>query len=219
MKLLFKILGITFSLVFLFSILFLIWGDSIESKFANIEYLEQYNSFAWIVADLLLIADLILPIPATPIMAALGKIYGPVYGSLFAIIGSASAGITGYWLARAFGKSGVKLISSDDEIEKFRGFFESWGVYAIIISRALPIMPEVMCILAGLSRMSFKKFLVSLLAGTIPVATLLAIAGDSSEYAVLIAVTVPVLLWPIIFAPIIFGKSRKSTEEPETDFN
>jgi len=202
MKLFLKIFGIAFCLALLFSVLYLIWGNNFE-YFGKEEYYREIRSTAWLVADCLLVADLLLPVPATPIMAVLGTIYGPWFGAMFAFAGSAGAGITGFGLARFFGKRGVRLITSEREMEKFHRFFESWGVYAVIVSRALPIMPEVICILAGLSGMSFARFFVALLAGTIPVAGLLAwsgyISGEHAWYAVVLATVIPALLWPLFF--------------------
>lgn len=220
MKLIVKIFGLAVCLALLFSSLYIIWGPQLESRFGERSYYAEFSSTAWLVADGLLVADLIIPIPATPIMAALGALYGPLAGTAFAVIGSATAGVAGYWLAKACGTRGVRLVADEREIARFQSFFEAWGPYAVILSRALPIMPEVISILAGLSRMSFRKFLISLLAGTVPVAAVLAWSGhlsrDHAWYAVLLATVIPALLWPLVFRPFVIktrGRGDRGNEE------
>lgn len=48
----------------------------------------------------LLIVDLLLQVPATGIMAALGSVYGPLTVAVVGVIGSGMAGFLGYSLAR-----------------------------------------------------------------------------------------------------------------------
>ncbi len=219
MKLMLKIFGLAVCLALLFSSLYVIWGPQLESTFGDEAFFSGFTSTAWLVADGLLVADLVLPIPATPIMAALGAVYGPLAGTAFAVIGSATAGIAGYWLAKACGNRGVRFIADERELARFQAFFEAWGPYAVILSRALPIMPEVISILAGLSRMSFRKFLISLLAGTIPVAAVLAWSGhlsrDHAWYAVLLATVLPAVLWPLVFRPFVIKSNVRCIHDPE----
>ena len=213
MKLVLRILVVAVVLALLFAASFALWGDRFEALFSQekcVEWFEGARPVAWLIAIGLLIADLLLPIPATGAMAALGAVYGVALGAAIGAAGSMLAGLVGYGLARLAGKKGVRRIASDSEIERFRSFFDRWGGAGVIVSRTLPILPEVMSILAGLARMSFPRFLVALLLGTIPTATLFAWIGAVSKaqpwWGILAAAILPLLLWPVFLWTIRRGE-------------
>jgi uncharacterized membrane protein YdjX (TVP38/TMEM64 family) len=199
-----KILLITVGLSLVFAASFGLWGDRFEMIFNQqvcAQWFTEIRTWAWAAGIGLLIADLLLPIPATGIMAALGSVYGIWLGGLIAATGSAGAGLTGYGLARLAGRKGIRWLASDEELVRFKTFFDRWGGWGIIISRILPILPEVMTILAGLARMDLKRFNAALLLGTLPTSFLFAFLGHASRndpgYGIFAAVALPLLLWPI----------------------
>ncbi len=95
----------------------------------------------------------------------------------------------------------VDVTATDEELERFQSFFDRWGGAAIIGSRILPILPEVVTILAGIAGMHPVRFIVSLLLGTIPTALLFSWIGYASRstpsYGMGLAVLIPLLLWPL----------------------
>ncbi|MBC2710203.1 MAG: TVP38/TMEM64 family protein [Desulfosarcina sp.] len=204
MKLATKILLMAGGLGLLFAATFGLWGshfDLLFSQQACAQWFKEIRTWAWAVGIGLLISDLVLPIPATGIMAALGSVYGVWLGGLIAAVGSTGAGFAGYGLAKLVGRKGARLLATDAELERFKIFFDRWGGWGIIISRMLPILPEVMTILAGLARMDLKKFTAALLLGTIPTCGLFAFLGHASRsdpgYGIVTAVALPLLLWPV----------------------
>ena len=204
MKLIIKIIILFLIFALFFILTYFVIGDRIEILFTPekcIGWFSSAKSYAWMAGILLLISDILLPVPATGIMAALGAVYGLWQGAVINLIGSTGAGIIGYAAARYIGKRGSHFIASEEEIKKFSLFFDQWGPYAIIISRVMPILPEVIAILAGLSRMKFIRFLAALLGGTIPVSFLFSWMGTYSGFApgtgIIVAIILPALVWPI----------------------
>ena len=204
MRLTLKILAIAVVLAALFAAPFALWGDWFKTVFSRDECVEWFRSVrhvAWLIAIGLLIADLLLPVPATGVMAALGVVYGMWMGAAVGAAGSVLAALLGYGLARLAGRSGSRWIADEGEVRRFRAFFDRWGGAGVIVSRVLPILPEVMSILAGLAPMRFGRFLGALLLGTIPVAILFAGLGSASAeapwYGIGAAVLLPLILWPV----------------------
>lgn len=198
----FFILFIVLSLFFI--LLYELAGQEFESLFNQekcIEWFTRIKPVAWLIGILLLISDIVTPVPATGIMAALGAVYGLGLGTLFSVMGSAGAGLIGYGVARALGEKGSRWIADEKEIQRFKAFFDQWGGYAVILSRATPILPEVISILAGLSRMKFSRFLSALLAGTIPTSFLFSWMGSYPGFpfgiGLVLALFMPVLFWPL----------------------
>ncbi|HSG54406.1 MAG TPA: VTT domain-containing protein, partial [Paracoccaceae bacterium] len=151
---------------------FVLFGDRIEAAFADggtLAFLSSYGRYAWAVAVALLILDLILPIPTSAIMAALGMIYGPLLGGTIAGLGSIVAGLTGYGLCRALGRPMALWLSGAGGLRRGQEIFDGpLGGWLIALSRWLPILPEVLACLAGVSRMRFPVFLAALVCGSLP---------------------------------------------------
>ena len=69
----------------------------------------------------------------------------------------------------------------------------------VALSRALPILPEVISCTAGLVRMPFRRFVVALACGSVPMGFLFAAIGNSGRdapgWAVALSVVIPGVLW------------------------
>ena len=89
-------------LVFLtlsFVVPFLIWGSAFEDAFPRDgEWLKEWGRWAWLIAIILLIFDLLLPIPGTAVMVTLGLVYGPILGGIIGSLGSVISGYLAYVL-------------------------------------------------------------------------------------------------------------------------
>ncbi len=198
-----KIFFIILLLAIIFTASFALWGEQfnlIFSQQACTDLFHRIKPYAWLLGIALLLGDIILPIPASGVMAALGSVYGLWLGILFSITGSAAAGFTGYVLARFAGRKIPSLFADQSELDRFQRFFNRWGGSAIIVSRAMPIMPEVMTILAGLAGMSLGRFTIALFLGTVPTSFLFVFLGAYSRnepvWGVGIAVIIPLFIWP-----------------------
>ena len=222
MRLILKVLAIALLLAIVFAAAFALWGDWFETVFSQercVEWFQSVRGVAWLVAIALLIADLLLPIPATGVMTALGVVYGTWLGAAVGATGSALAALLGYGLARLGGQAGSRWIADEEEVRRFRAFFDRWGGAGIIVSRMLPILPEVMSILAGLAPMRFGRFLAALLLGTIPAAILFAWLGSASAkapwYGTIAAVLLPLVLWPILLLIVRRRGGLASSDEEQ----
>jgi uncharacterized membrane protein YdjX (TVP38/TMEM64 family) len=58
--------------------------------------LRGYGSWAWALGIALIWADVLLPIPQTAVIAALGIIYGSLLGGLLGSFGLITGGLLGY---------------------------------------------------------------------------------------------------------------------------
>jgi uncharacterized membrane protein YdjX (TVP38/TMEM64 family) len=148
---------------------------------------------------LLLLVDLLLPIPGTIVMSALGVVYGFWIGGLIATIGSMLAGILGYGVGRFFDEKFAKRWLGEKDFEKGRSLFDKSGAWVVAVSRALPILPEVIACMAGLLRMPFGKFVIALACGSIPMGFLFAWIGaigrDQPAWGLAFSLGVPAVLW------------------------
>lgn len=194
-----------FALIFIpgliMALIFVVLGDNFESAWSNEQFISKYGKAdnAWAYAVALMFSDLLLPIPASGIMSAIGSIYGFNFGLLINFSGSFGSGIFAYFLAKNFGQKASQKLCSPEELNEFKGYFDKYGSYAIICSRLLPILPEVLAITAGLTKMNFKKFTLSLFLGSMAVSILFTTIGvqtkNTPTSGIVLSVVIPLLLW------------------------
>jgi uncharacterized membrane protein YdjX (TVP38/TMEM64 family) len=179
-----------------------LFGESLEEAW-NVERLAEkfvsVKSWAWLLGILLLLADLLLPIPGTVVMSALGAVYGFWLGGILAAFGSMLAGMLGYGVGRFFNERFARKWLGDKDFEKGKSLFEKSGAWVVAMSRALPILPEVLACMAGLLRMSFGKFVIALACGSVPMGFLFAWIGmvgrEEPAWGLAFSLGVPALLW------------------------
>lgn len=180
---------------------YFLWHEPMDAYFASADYqnwLASVRSYAWLVGIGLLVADLFLPVPAGPVMATLGTIYGTVLGGIIGAVGSILAGLIAYGLARWVGRRAARLLASEQDLADFQRFFDTWGGGGIIATRVLPVVPEVLTFLAGLARMHFGRFCLALVLGALPTSFLLAWVGQAagtSSSLLLVLTLIPLALW------------------------
>lgn len=180
----------------------MLWGGRWEDQFTfagSVRWLESAGPWAWAAGILLLVGDLALPVPGTIVISALGYVYGTLLGGLIASAGLMAAGLLGYGLGRLFGEKFARRWLGERDYEKGRRLFARSGGWVVALSRALPILPEVISCTAGLVRMPFRRFTVALACGSVPMGFLFAAIGKAGHetpgWAFGLSLMVPAVLW------------------------
>jgi uncharacterized membrane protein YdjX (TVP38/TMEM64 family) len=181
---------------------FLIWGAGFERSFGRdgaVAWLAGYGRWAGVAGILLLVSDLVLPIPATAVMAALGFVYGPLAGGLIATLGGFLSGALAYLLCRRFGRPAALRLLGPQELIDAERLFARVGGWLVVLSRWLPVFPEVIACMAGLARMPPVPFFAALLCGSAPLGFVFAAIGhagvDHPVLAIALSAGLPPLLW------------------------
>lgn len=196
-----KLVIIAAGIVVLILVPYTLWHEPMDTYFASPEFAAWVASakpYAWAAAIALLVGDLVLPIPASIVVATAGVIYGTFWGGVIGATGSFLAGLVAYWLARLAGRGAGRFLASDEEMANLQEFFDTWGVSGIIASRAMPVVPEVLTFMAGLARMHQRRFVAALAVGAIPTGFLLAWVGSASAASsklLLVLTLIPAGLW------------------------
>jgi uncharacterized membrane protein YdjX (TVP38/TMEM64 family) len=164
--------------------------------------LQKYDSWAWALGIALIWADLVLPVPQTAVIAALGIVYGTLLGGLLGSVGLITGGLLGYGLMRTSARQFVKRFVGPQSLSKMESLFERTGAWAIVVTRSLPYsVPEAMVLLAGLAGMRMGKFAAALTVGSVPTAFAFAAIGagwaDQPVLALVASYVLPILLLPI----------------------
>jgi uncharacterized membrane protein YdjX (TVP38/TMEM64 family) len=181
---------------------FVIWGGELEAALSEkgaASWMRGFGGWAWLVGIGLIAADIALPIPATAVMAALGIIYGPFFGGAVAAVGSVTAGLIGYGICRMVGPHNAQRLAGADGFAQAKSLFDRYGGWIVAGSRWLPILPETISFLAGLTAMSVWRYLVALACGSVPLGFAFATAGYLGADNVLLTLGIcalaPLALW------------------------
>ena len=167
-----------------------------------ISWLKQYGKWAWLAALLLLLCDLILPIPATAVMAALGFVYGPIWGGLIGGGGSFLSGSLAYGGCRLMGRRAAARILGEQDLKKGERLFSKVGGWLVVLSRWLPLFPEVIACMAGLTRMPQRTFHVAMACGSFSLGFVFASVGHSGVENPALALILSALLPPILWLAV-----------------
>ena len=181
---------------------YVVWGEALDATFTAggaRAWMAGYGAAGGLAGAGLLVADLLLPIPSTLVMSALGLAYGTLVGGLYAAAGTVAAGLLAYGLSRWLGRPLAVRLAGADALESGEKLFADGGAWLVAGSRCVPILPEAIACLAGLHRMPFRTFLLALLCGGVPTSFLFAAIGALGQtepaWALALSVVLPLLLW------------------------
>lgn len=200
-----RIVWIGIGLAVLFLIPFFLWDRNFTAWFtgdAAIQWIRGWGALGWLAVIVLLLLDIVLPVPGTAVMSAAGFLYGTFVGGIVCSVGAILSGLTAYVLCRRLGQGFAEKLAGPKDLEKGRIVFERNGILLIAVSRSLPLLAEVGACLAGLTRMPFPAFSLALVMGCVPMAFIFsyigAIGQTNAGLALLLSLVVPVVLWSVI---------------------
>jgi uncharacterized membrane protein YdjX (TVP38/TMEM64 family) len=199
-----RLILLVLALAFLVAIPFALWGGAVEQELSIdgvVAWLRAQDGWGWAIGIGLIASDIVLPVPSTGVMAALGVVYGPVLGGAISAAGSMVAGMAGYWLCRALGPRVALQVAGETGFGQAQRLFQRWGIWLVALSRWIPVLPETVAFLAGFSRMPFARFALALAAGALPLGFLFATAGHLGAEApiliIVICAVAPLGLWAV----------------------
>ena len=155
-------------------------------------------SAALIVSSLGL--DILLPIPSSAVCTFSGNVLGATVGTLVNWMGLNLSAVFGYFLGRRFGWPAVKRFCNESTIEQMGNVMNRYGIWAVVICRAVPLFAEATVLMAGAYRQSSAAFWGATLAANLGIAVAFAVLGQFASahgwfsLAMAISISVPVAL-------------------------
>ncbi len=189
---------------------FAIWGESWQRTFTvegSVEWLRGSGSWAWAAGIGLLVSDLVLPVPSTCVMSALGIVYGPWLGGAISAFGTLLGGVLAYWLCRAVGERAASYLLGDRRGDAGR-LSTKLGMWVITLTRCLPVLPELTCCMAGLERMPLARFHIALACGCLPTSFVFAWIGAAGIERPWFALTLSIALPAVLFGVALWWMRR-----------
>lgn len=148
----------------------------------------------------LLVVDAALPIPSSLVMVTHGALFGVVIGTVLSLVGSTGAALVGFALGRRGGRLLFTFVPPEERSQANR-LFARWGTLAIIVTRPVPLLAETTAIMAGASRLGWRRAMLAALVGSLPGALLYALIGavaarfHNGALVILLALLVAGVFW------------------------
>ncbi|MGW8193316.1 MAG: VTT domain-containing protein [Desulforhopalus sp.] len=120
----------------------------------------------------------IVSFPVTLLIMATIIVYGPWWGSWYALLGTALSAVTMFLFGNMLGKSIVSRISGS-LINQINQRLSNRGLLAVITFRIVPVAPfSLINLVAGVSAISLRDFFLGTLIGVLPGITAIAFVAD-----------------------------------------
>ena len=183
MKELFKVM-IVLALMFASTAL-VIKASGVVTEESVLAFVEKARSIhpAYLIGAviLILLIDLWIAVPTMTTILLAGYVLGPLLGGIAAALGLMVLGVTGYGMGWRIGRPLLlRLYKNPAKLQEIEDAFRRNAVLTLMACQALPILPELSCTMAGVSRMPFLRFVAAYAVGVVPFAFVVAWAGSKS---------------------------------------
>ncbi len=194
---------------------------SLDSLSLLADYFRSLGIWAPFISIALMIAQgIIAPLPSFVITAANGLAFGIPLGIIISWTGGMAAALVMFLLARILGASFVeKITKKSDLLAKANRYSGENGFFLIFVARIIPIVSfDIISLIAGLSNIKFRSFVIATGLGQIPGTVLYTIVGHDianlDQYQ-------DRFIWTsiVLVAFLIIGKLRSSHKANQTKAN
>ncbi len=145
------------------------------------EELPKYGILAPVVYALFYALQIVIaPIPGAPLSYTAGFLFGPVVASFYSMLGILVGGAIAFWLARRLGWPLLEKITPSSWLERWRNLA---AVNSSLTWFLLMLAPtaDVFYFIAGLTTLSFRRFMLIVLLGRTPGIILSSVIGANVE--------------------------------------
>ena len=147
---------------FLYASGFFLAAQSLDGLRAYIVHFAPYSHLAFFLVQLLSV--ILAPIPSNITAAAGGVLFGTWPAFLLTFGAVAVGSLLMFWLSRTLGRDFADRLVSRRLSEKYQDVLRTKAPVFLVLAFLFPFFPDdMLCILAGLTKLSFRRFAVIVL--------------------------------------------------------
>ncbi len=163
---------------------FMLFGGQIEVWTENfIETMSEQKGIVVLVLGGLLASDIFVPVPSSLVSTAAGLILKFVPGMLTSWAGMTISCLIGFWVGHRFGRPAAERFVGVAELNRLEKLSQQYGDWAILISRPVPMLAEASVLFAGISQMSWWRFVLLSTLSNLGISAVYAFVGAFSASA------------------------------------
>ena len=217
MRELFRTLPLMSAVLLVPIIPFLFFGGQIEDWLRGLSENPPSPTTTAALVIGLLATDILLPIPSSVISTMSGWQLGWLQGTLATWVGMNLGAVIGFALARRWGQPFALWFSKGEDLQQIRAVSDQFGPLVLVLTRAMPVFAEASVLIAGIHRLSWRRFLPAILLSNLGVAIAYAAFGEYAQrhqwlpLALGVAIAVPILVATI--AKCFFPKSDQTPRD------
>jgi uncharacterized membrane protein YdjX (TVP38/TMEM64 family) len=143
--------------------------------------IDDLGMVAPLVYVLLYAVATVLLLPGTPFTVAAGLLFGPVGGSITALVGATLGATLSFLVGRAVGRRAVEQLAGR-RVQAIDDLLSRRGFAAILMIRLIPLFPfNVVNLVSGITALRPRDYVFGTAIGIIPGTVLLAALGGSID--------------------------------------
>ncbi len=136
------------------------FGDAIEQwTLACLRSAAERPGAVAVTLSSLLAADVFLPVPSSLVSTAAGAVFGWWHGMWVSAVGMTLSSGIGYLAGGRAGRPAAARLFDPQDLKRLEQLGERYGDWVIMLVRPVPVLAEASTFLAGISRMSFGRFM------------------------------------------------------------
>ena len=177
-------------------IFFIFSSYIIQNNFVNVRNLLENNLAGMLTyIFILVLATVIAPVSALPLLPLASNIWGWILAALLSIIGWTLGAVIAFTIARKYGVPLVKRFISLEKIAKFESKIPKENVFWSIVFLRMAVPVDILSYILGLfSHIRFRTYLLATLIGVSPFAFVFAFLGSLPFYYQIIALFFALLI-------------------------
>ena len=181
----------------------------LNNKDTIISWVEGHGFLGPLAFIFLQVLQIVLaPIPGQ-IVGGVGGFLFSWWGVLWTCIGTAIGGFIVFWLSRKFGRPLVEKIVKKDSLDKFDFIFNNNTSFILFVIFLIPGLPDdIICYLAGLTKISLKKLVALFVVGRLPAIIITNYLGFGIGEENLTPVIVISIIIAIVLALIVWQREK-----------
>ena len=161
------------------------------------------------IIGLITLAVVFSPIPSAPVGVTSGLIYGKFWGTVYIVIGAELGAIIAFTIARFLGYEFVRKWFGEKINSGLLGSQRNL-TWIVFVSRLLPFISfDVLSYAAGLTQLTYLRFILATFAGIIPISFLLAYFGYELKSSESDPIWIVLILGFLTLIPFIVGVFRR----------
>jgi uncharacterized membrane protein YdjX (TVP38/TMEM64 family) len=127
----------------------------------------------------MIIQAIAAPIPSELVLITGGASYGLVVGTIVGGLGEIAGAFVAFFISVKLGRPIVERLVGKDSLEFSDKWFHKYGGWAVLLGRLTPFIPfDAISYAAGLTKMSFRSFIIATAVGAFPRAAFYCFLGS-----------------------------------------
>jgi uncharacterized membrane protein YdjX (TVP38/TMEM64 family) len=179
------------------------------------DFINSFGNLSILIfVALIILENVLAPIPGLILNVAGGIAFGPFLGAVLSIIGNIIGASLCYLIAKYFARKYVEKILDENKMKIFHKYNEKYGHFVLFILRLNPLTSsDIFSYLAGLTKMKYRNFIISTTLGVIPTILVLSYFGDAfikkSPLLILIFLILTLLYLLVLFYGVYIMSRKK----------